>query len=99
MTVSQMLDIALGTGMSGALFVNRAHSGLQRLFPSASSEEISSAVAGVGSDLIDKASKELAAAAIHVIASAIQDAFVPVFVTGAISFLCSLAMKKEKLFC
>jgi hypothetical protein len=99
MTVSQMLGIALGTGMSGALFVNQAHSGLQRVFPSASTEEISSAVAGVGSDLIGKASEEVAAAAIHVIALAIQDAFVPVFVTGAVAFACSLAMKKEKLFC
>ncbi|XWW98480.1 hypothetical protein V2A60_006480 [Cordyceps javanica] len=99
MTVSQMLGIALGTGISGAVFVNKSHQGLQRLFPGASAQEISSAVAGVGSDLIDKASKDVAAAAIHVIALAIQDAFIPVFVTGAISFLCSLAMKKEKLFC
>ena len=98
MTVSQMLGITLGTGISGAIFVNQAHHGLQRLFPSASAEEISSAVAGVGSDLIGKASKELASTAIHVIALAIRDAFVPVFVTGAIAFLCSLAMKKEKLF-
>ncbi|EGX95954.1 efflux pump antibiotic resistance protein, putative [Cordyceps militaris CM01] len=99
MTVSQMLGIALGTGISGAVFVNKAHQGLQHLFPNAFAEEISSAVAGVGSDLINKASKEVAAAAIHVIALAIQDAFIPVFVTGAVSFLCSLAMKKEKLFC
>ena len=98
MTVSQMLGIAFGTGMSGAVFVNQAHDGLQRIFPNASADEISSAVAGVGSDVIDKASKETASAAIHVIALAIQDAFIPVFVTGAISFLCSWAMKKEKLF-
>lgn len=98
MTVSQMLGITLGTGISGAVFVNKAHAGLHQLFPNASTTEISSAVAGVGSDLIDNASKEMSAAAIHVIAMAIRDAFVPVFVTGAIAFLCSLAMKREKLF-
>lgn len=98
MTVSQMLGIAFGTGMSGAVFVNQAHTGLHGLFPNASVEQISAAVAGVGSDLIDKASKETAAAAIHIIALAIQDAFIPVFVTGAIAFLCSLAMKREKIF-
>ncbi|KAJ3497686.1 hypothetical protein NLG97_g1721 [Lecanicillium saksenae] len=98
MTVAQMLGIALGTGLSGAVFVNKAHHGLRQLFPSASSEEISSAVSGVGSDLIDKASKELATASIHVIALAIQDALIPIFVTGAMAFLCSLTMKKEKLF-
>lgn len=98
MTVSQMLGIAFGTGMSGAVFVNQAHAGLQRLFPEASAEEISSAVAGVGSELISKASIETAAAAIHVIALAIQDAFIPIFVTGAIAFLCSLAIKRERLF-
>lgn len=99
MTVSQMLGIALGTGMSGAIFVNEAHQGLRRLFPDASAEEISSAVAGVGSKLIDKAGKDVAAAAVHAIALAIRDAFSPIFVSGAIAFLCSLAMKKEKIFC
>lgn len=98
MTVSQMLGISLGTGISGAVFVNQAHSGLQRIFPGAPVEDISSAVAGVGSDLIGKASKDVASAAIHAIALAIQDAFIPVYVTGAISFLCSIGMKKEKLF-
>lgn len=98
MTVSQMMGIALGTGLSGAVFVNRAHQGLHGLFPGATAEEISSAVAGVGSDLIDNATQEAAEAAIHVIAMAIQDAFVPVFVTGAVAFLASLAMKREKLF-
>lgn len=98
MTISQMMGIALGTGLSGAVFVNRAHQGLHSIFPSATADEISSAVAGVGSDLIDDAAQETAEAAIHVIAMAIQDAFVPVFVTGAVAFLASMAMKREKLF-
>jgi hypothetical protein len=98
MTVSQMLGIAMGTGISGAVFVNQAYNGLHGLFPGASAEEVSSAVAGVGSDLVDNASQETASAAIHVIALAIQNAFTPVCVTGAIAFLCSLALKREKLF-
>lgn len=98
MTVSQMLGIAIGTGMSGAVFVNQAHAGLHELFPNASATEVSSAVAGVGSELIEQASQELADAAIHVIALAIQDAFIPVFVSGAGSLLCSFFMKREKIF-
>ncbi|KAK2591311.1 hypothetical protein QQS21_010995 [Conoideocrella luteorostrata] len=96
MTVSQMLGIALGTGISGAVFVNLAHQGLEHLFPNATTGQISSAVAGVGSDLLNSASPETATAAIHAIAAAIQNAFVPVFVTGAAAFLCSLAMMRQK---
>jgi hypothetical protein len=98
MTVSQMLGIALGTGISGAVFVNQAHNGIHDLFPGASAEQVSSAVAGMGSDLIDNANEETASAAVHVIALAIQNAFTPVYVTGAIAFLGSLALKREKLF-
>ncbi|KAF5130825.1 Efflux pump DEP3 [Metarhizium anisopliae] len=99
MTVSQMLGIALGTGISGAVFVNIAQQGLEKLFPNATVQQISSAVAGVGSDLLSSSTPELAAAAVHAIATAIQDAFVPVFVSGAVAFLSSLAMKREKVFC
>lgn len=98
MTVSQMLGIALGTGISGATFVNIVHQGLEKLFPSATAQQISSAVVGVGSDLLSSSTPELAAAAVHEIATAIQDAFVPVFVSGAVAFLSSSAMKREKVF-
>ncbi|KJZ77792.1 hypothetical protein HIM_02969 [Hirsutella minnesotensis 3608] len=98
MTVSQMLGIAIGTGMSGAIFVNSANQGLERLFPAASSQEISSALAGVGSGLIHSAGPAAAAAAIHAIARAIQYAFLPALAAGALSFIFSLTMKREKVF-
>ncbi|EQL01445.1 Major facilitator superfamily domain, general substrate transporter [Ophiocordyceps sinensis CO18] len=63
MTVSQMLGIAVGTGMSGAIYVNTASQGLERLFPDATRQEISSALAGVGSNLITSAGPGVAAAA------------------------------------
>ncbi|KAM4065484.1 major facilitator superfamily protein [Hirsutella rhossiliensis] len=98
MTVSQMLGIALGTGMSGAIFVNFANHGLERLFPNATPQEISSALAGVGSELVNSSGSDVAAAAIHAIARAIRSAFVPVLATGALSLICSLFMKREKVF-
>ncbi|KAI2628553.1 putative MFS drug efflux transporter [Hypoxylon sp. NC1633] len=98
MTVSQMLGIALGTGLAGALFVNHAYEGLAEIFPNATHEEISSAVAGVGSGLINSAGPDVAGRAIHVIALSLQDAFVPIFVAGAISFLMSLFLEREKVF-
>ncbi|KAK3938034.1 major facilitator superfamily domain-containing protein [Diplogelasinospora grovesii] len=98
MTVSQMLGIAIGTGMSGALFVNYAHEGLQQVFPNATSNQISAAVAGVGSTLIGSAEPGTAAVAIHTVARAIDFAFVPIFVAGGLSLICSLLMKREKVF-
>lgn len=98
MTVSQMLGIAVGTGMSGAIYVNTASQGLERLFPDATRQEISSALAGVGSNLITSAGPGVAAAAVHAIARAIQFAFAPLLAAGALSFLCSILMKREKVF-
>ena len=98
MTVSQMLGIALGTGMSGALCVNYVHQGLARVFPGAPAEAISSAASGVSSALLNSADAATRARAIHAIARAIQTAFVPILASGVLSFLASLFMKREKLF-
>ncbi|KAK2022697.1 hypothetical protein LX32DRAFT_629449 [Colletotrichum zoysiae] len=98
MTVSQTLGIALGTGLSGALFVNYAHQGLARIFPNASAEAISSAASGANSALLKDADVETRARAVHTIAGAIQNAFAPMLAAGAIAFLCSFFLKREKLF-
>ncbi|KAI6351723.1 hypothetical protein MCOR25_009781 [Pyricularia grisea] len=98
MMVSQMLGIALGTGMAGALFVNTAHHGLSAIFPHASSDEISSAASGASSALLNAADPDTRARAVHVIALAIRNAFVPMVVSGAIAFLSSLFLKREKVF-
>jgi MFS family permease len=98
MTVGQMLGIVLGTGMAGALFINYAQQALARTFPSASPQEIANAVAGVGSELINNAPPQARAEAIHGITRAIQLAFVPIIAAGSICLICSLAMKREKVF-
>ncbi|TLD09734.1 hypothetical protein PspLS_11378 [Pyricularia sp. CBS 133598] len=98
MVVSQMMGISIGTGMSGALFVNYAHAGLEHIFPDSSAEEIASAVSGVSSELLAAADAETQARAISAIADALQNAFVPIMVGAAISFLLSLFLKREKLF-
>lgn len=98
MTVAQMLGIALGTGMAGAIFVNTAEQGLRVLFPTASDTEISAAIAGIGSDLISSAGPLIQAKALHVIARSVELAFLPVVAGGALAFLGSLTMKWEKLF-
>ncbi|KAI6284783.1 hypothetical protein MCOR27_002545 [Pyricularia oryzae] len=98
MTVSQMMGISIGTGMSGALFVNYAHAGLERIFPDSPAADIASAVSGVSSELLAAADAETQARAISAIADALQNAFVPIVVGAAISFLLSLFLKREKLF-
>ncbi|KAF4429945.1 aurofusarin rubrofusarin efflux pump AFLT [Fusarium acutatum] len=98
MTVGQMLGIVFGTGMSGALFVNYGQQALQRVFPHVSKTEIADALAGVGSDLIDSAKPDVKAEAIHGITRAIQLAYVPIIAAGSICLICSLAMRREKVF-
>ncbi|KAH8907861.1 MFS general substrate transporter [Coniochaeta sp. PMI_546] len=98
MTVGQMMGIVLGTGMAGALFINYAQQALARTFPSASPQEIANAVAGVGSELINNAPPQARAEAIHGITRAIQLAYVPIIAAGSICLICSLAMKREKVF-
>lgn len=98
MTVGQMIGIVLGTGMSGALFVNYGQRALAQVFPDVSADVISDALAGVGSGLIDSASPEVRAQAIHGITRAIQLAYVPIIAAGAICLVCSIFMRREKVF-
>ncbi|KAL8408917.1 hypothetical protein RB594_007378 [Gaeumannomyces avenae] len=98
MTVGQMLGIVFGTGMAGAVFVNRAEQALAALFPNATKDDISNAIAGATSTLINSASPELRAEAIHGITRAIQQAFIPIIAAGAICLICSVVMKREKVF-
>ncbi|KAK1988890.1 major facilitator superfamily-domain-containing protein [Colletotrichum cereale] len=98
MTVAQMIGIVLGTGMSGALFINYAQQALGRVFPDVSASEISDALSGVGSNLIGSAAPEVRAEAIHGITRAIQLAYVPIIAAGSICLICSLLMRREKVF-
>lgn len=98
MTVSQMLGISIGTGLSGALFVNYAHAGLEHVFPDSPAEDIASAASGVSSALLAAADAETRARAISAIADAILNAFVPIMVGGAFSLVFSVFLKREKLF-
>ncbi|GJD00289.1 MFS drug efflux [Colletotrichum higginsianum] len=98
MTVGQMIGIVLGTGMSGALFVNYGQRALAAVFPDVPASEISDALAGVGSGLIDSASADVRAEAIHGITRAIQLAYVPIIAAGSICLVCSVLMRREKVF-
>ncbi|KAI1918584.1 hypothetical protein LOZ65_004818 [Ophidiomyces ophidiicola] len=98
MTVGQMLGIVLGTGIAGAVFVNYSEQALAKLFPHASKTEISNSIAGVGSNLIRSAGTETAAKAIEAITRAIQLAYIPIIAAGGICLICSVFMKREKIF-
>ncbi|OHX00520.1 hc-toxin efflux carrier [Colletotrichum incanum] len=98
MTVGQMIGIVLGTGMSGALFVNYGEQALKKVFPHVPDSEISNALSGVGSGLIDSATAEVRAEAIHGITRAIQLAYVPIIAAGSICLTCSVLMRREKVF-
>ncbi len=98
MTSGQMLGIVFGTGLSGALFINYSMQALQKVFPEAPAKAIADAIAGVGSDLIDKATPKVRATAIAGLTRAIDLAFVPIIAAGAICVVCSVLMKREKVF-
>ncbi|KAJ3525990.1 hypothetical protein NM208_g11401 [Fusarium decemcellulare] len=98
MTVGQMLGIVFGTGMSGALFVNYGQQYLSAVFPDVPASEIADALAGVGSGLIESASSDARAEAIHGITRAIQLAYVPIIAAGSICVICSVFMRREKVF-
>lgn len=98
MTVGQMLGIVLGTGIAGALFVNSAQDSLRAVFPDASEEEISNAISGVGSELLTSAGPAKEQAGIQGITRAIQLAYTPIIFAGSVCLICSLLMRREKVF-
>lgn len=70
--LAQLLGIALGLSISGAVFLNKAINGLSKLLPDVSRDEIQIAVLGVSGDLFGTLPADVRRNATNVIVDAID---------------------------
>ncbi|EFQ99576.1 MFS drug efflux transporter [Nannizzia gypsea CBS 118893] len=98
MMVSQLGGIVLALGIAGAIFVNKATTGLLSLLPDADPEVVKNAIAGTSSSFFKSLSDYDQARALGVIVSAIDQVYILLIVAGAMGVVLSAFLNREKLF-
>ncbi|KAA8649621.1 uncharacterized protein ATNIH1004_002292 [Aspergillus tanneri] len=98
MMVSQLGGIVLALGMAGAIFVNKATTGLINLLPNADTTDIKNTIGGTASGFFSTLTKSEQSAALDVIVDAIDYVYILLIVAGGIGVLLSVFLKREKLF-
>ncbi|GAB1194023.1 hypothetical protein APSETT444_003260 [Aspergillus pseudonomiae] len=98
MMVSQLGGIVLALGMAGAIFVNKATTGLINLLPNANPADIKNTIGGTASGFFNTLTKSEQSAALDIIVDAIDYVYILLIVAGGIGVLLSVFLKREKLF-
>ncbi|KAL8888844.1 MAG: hypothetical protein Q9215_003796 [Flavoplaca cf. flavocitrina] len=95
--LAQLLGIALGLSISGAVFLNKAISGLSKVLPNVSRDEIQKAVLGVSGDLFGTLPADVRRNATSAIVNAIDKTYIIVFVSGIVGLLAAIPMNRKRL--
>ncbi|KAL8982148.1 MAG: hypothetical protein Q9205_003258 [Flavoplaca limonia] len=95
--LAQLLGIALGLSISGAVFLNKAISGLSKVLPDVSRDEIQKAVLGVSGDLFGTLPADVRRNATSAIVNAIDKTYIIVFVSGIVGLLAAIPMNRKRL--
>ncbi|KAI4170613.1 MAG: hypothetical protein LQ343_004845 [Gyalolechia ehrenbergii] len=95
--LGQLGGIALGLSISGAVFVNRALSRLQAVLPNVPHEQLESAVSGTSGGFFASLDPVQREQGLAVIMASLQEAFILVYVAGAVSLVASVFLSRKKL--
>ncbi|KAF2839523.1 MFS multidrug transporter-like protein [Patellaria atrata CBS 101060] len=97
---AQIGSIVIGLTITSTVFQNIGYKHLSSALAGQgfSGEEIHAALAGAKSAIFEGASEETKARAVDAIVKAIADGYILVIAAGALMMVCSLLLKKEKLF-
>ncbi|KAB5539589.1 major facilitator superfamily domain-containing protein [Coniochaeta sp. 2T2.1] len=98
--MAQIGSIVHALAISGTVFQNLAFRHLQHALAGRgfTDAELHGAISGTQSQLLSAASEEVRALAVTAIVKAMDQVYILVIVAGALCFLASLPMKREKLF-
>ncbi|KAI9835615.1 MAG: hypothetical protein M1837_003704 [Sclerophora amabilis] len=97
MMLAQLLGIAMGLAISGAVFVNRALAGLVTLLPDVPREEIQGALSGTSGDFFKTLPADTQALALDILMHSLQKVFILVYVAAAVGLLASGFLSRKKL--
>lgn len=96
--LAQNLGIVLALAISGSIFQNEAYDNLRAIFPAIPEDVLRGAVSGANSALITQVPKETVPIVLNAILDAMSKTYILVIVAGSMAVLCSLTMKRERLF-
>ena len=88
---------AVAVGIANSIFVNQASNSIQELLPTSPRATVQEAIAGVGASLTDDLSPELATAVVEAVLAAIQNAWIQMMATAALSLVLAFFLRNRKL--
>jgi hypothetical protein len=99
LNVGQQGSVLIALAVSNTVFQNVAFNGLVPLLTpdGFSTEDITAAIAGARSTVLQTASPDVRGAALKVLVRAIDDVYTLIIVSGAILIICAALMRREKI--
>lgn len=97
--VGQQGSILIALAICNTIFQNVAYSRLVSILVPAgySTEDVTAAIAGARSVVLQSAPADVKSAALDVLVEAIKDTYILIIISGAILIVCSLCMKRERI--
>ncbi|KAL9045292.1 MAG: hypothetical protein Q9214_001642 [Letrouitia sp. 1 TL-2023] len=97
MLLGQLGGIALGLSISGAVFVNTALNGLQRVLPDVLRSQLEGAISGTSGDFLRTLDGRERVESLEVVMGSLRKAFVLVYVARAVSLGASALLSRRRL--
>ncbi|KAL8646732.1 MAG: hypothetical protein Q9226_006737 [Calogaya cf. arnoldii] len=88
---------AIAVGIANCVFVNRATDTIERILPDTPRVAVQEAITGVGASLTDHLEPAVREAILHAILDAIQNAWIQMMATAALSLLLAFCLRNKKL--
>lgn len=95
--IAQLLSVSLALSISGAVFVNRALSGLEELLVGRPRLEIQAALLGLSGDFLSTLDPDQKTLALRIIVKSLSKVFIPVYVAAALGVIVSLGLRRVKM--
>ena len=97
-TCAQITGSTIALAIANALFLNGSQEKIQDILPGVPTKVIQQAISGAGSSFFKTLSGDVQARVLDAIVDSMSQSYILVIVAGAVVLLCSLAMKRERLF-
>lgn len=97
-TCAQVTGVTISLAIANSVFLNGAQKSIRAILPSVPLAEIQAAIGGAGSTFVKSLPTSIQQDVLVAIVNAMSKTYILVITAGAVVFLLSFAMKREKLF-
>lgn len=97
-TCAQVTGVTISSAIANSVFLNGAQKSISVLLPDVPVEVVQGAIGGAGSKFVESLSASMQRAVLVAIVDAMSKTYILILTAGALVFVLSFAMKREKLF-